>query len=242
MWSKALESPSTEAYFPLFIQFVTRKVLEEAVLVTFPKQEPQDIDTPQSALKADDEQAVRYVAGYTALVLRKKYEKRVGDPKALKYLNCLSKMNENVEAEGEPPAFLEYTKLWIGKIKRGGLFQVNDDVFLLFRAMETAARRVQLFRMQVQILLFREHKNGMIRLCLCTGTIYLVRHCSTMDSSESDDLLEEISDKLATIRGHSLASGWLEHYQRAKKENNKQKSLRKGLQQHSLAEHNIMDV
>ena len=41
----------------------------------FPKQEPQDIDTPQSALKADDEQAVRYVAGYVALVLRKKYEK-----------------------------------------------------------------------------------------------------------------------------------------------------------------------
>ena len=48
---------------------------EEAVLVMFPKQEPQDIDTPQSALKADDEQAVRYVAGYVALVLRKKYEK-----------------------------------------------------------------------------------------------------------------------------------------------------------------------
>ena len=84
MWSKALESPSTEAYFPLFIQFVTRKVMEEAVLVMFPKQEPQDTD--------DDEQAVRYVASYMALVLRKKYEKRVGDPKALKYLNCLSTM------------------------------------------------------------------------------------------------------------------------------------------------------
>ena len=58
-----------------------------------------------------------------------------------------------------------------------------------------------------------------------------------MDSSESDDLLEEISDKWATIRGHFFASEWLEHYQRAKKESNKRKSLRKGLQQHSLAEH-----
>ena len=83
------------------------------------------------------------------------FKKKVGDPKALKYLNCLSKMNENWEAESEAPAFLEYTKLWIDKINRGSLFQVNNDVFLLFRAMETAVRRVLTIS---QILLFQSKR------------------------------------------------------------------------------------
>ena len=240
MWSKVLESPSTESYFPLFIQFVTRKVMEEAVLVIFPKEEPQDVDTAQPTLKADDEQALRYVAGYVALVLKKKYEKR-SDPKALKYVDCLSEMNENTDSESELPPFLEYTKLWIHKVNRGGLFKVNNDVFLLFRAMETAARRVlTISRVSANTTIsIKEYTKTAILNdpAVLTHWNHILGHCSTMNSSESDDLLEEISEKWATIRGHSFASGWVELYQRAKKESNKQKSLRKGLQQQNPTEH-----
>ena len=56
-------------------------------------------------------------------------------------LDCLDRMNENT-SEGEPPTFLDYTKLWLDQINRGGLFKVNNDVFLLFQAMEVAVRRV----------------------------------------------------------------------------------------------------
>ena len=239
MWSKVLESPSTESYFPLFIQFVTRKVMEEAVLVIFPK-EPRDVDTAQSTLKADDEQALRYVAGYVVLVLKKKYEKR-SDPKALKYVHCLSEMNENTDTESEPPAFLEYTKLWIDKVNRGGLFQVNNDVFLLFRAMETAVRRVLTISHASTnpTISIKEHTKTAILNdpAVLAHWNHILGHCSTTNSNESDDLLEEISEKWATIRGYSFASGWVEHYQKAKKESNKQKSLRKGLQQQNPTEH-----
>ena len=74
MWLKVLEIPSTEMYFPLLIQLFTRKVMEEAVLIMFPKKESEFLDTSQSGLRADEEEALRYVAGYVALVLKRKYE------------------------------------------------------------------------------------------------------------------------------------------------------------------------
>ena len=75
MWSAALETPSNAPHLPLFIQLATRKVMESAVLIVFPKEEPGAADWSQPVLKADDEQAVCYVAGYVALSLTKKYEK-----------------------------------------------------------------------------------------------------------------------------------------------------------------------
>ena len=61
----------------------------------------------------------------------------------------------------------------------------------------------------------------------------ILSNCPAMNSSESDDLLDEISDKWATIRGHSFAAGYIEQYQRAKSECNKQKALRKSLKSYA---------
>ena len=45
--------------------------MEEAVAIVFPLQNP-DADVLQKTLKADDEQALRYVARYVPMVLRRK--------------------------------------------------------------------------------------------------------------------------------------------------------------------------
>ena len=84
------------------------------------------------ALKADNEQAVRYVAGYVAMALKKKYAKLPNDTTAVQYLNCLTTMHElDEENDRELPGFLECTKLWVEKVNRGGLFLVDDKTFLL---------------------------------------------------------------------------------------------------------------
>ena len=75
MWSAALETPSNAPYVPLFVQLATRKVMEGAVLIVFPKEESRYADSSQPVLKADDEQAVRYVAGYVALSFTKNTRK-----------------------------------------------------------------------------------------------------------------------------------------------------------------------
>ena len=36
--------------------------------------------------------------------------------------------------------YLSYTKMWIEKVNRGGLFLISDDTHLLFQAMEYATR------------------------------------------------------------------------------------------------------
>ena len=113
--------------------------MEGAVIIVFPHHgtNPEQMDSGP-ALKADDEQAVRYVAGYVAMAL-KKYAKLPNDTTAVQYLNCLTTMHElDEENDRELPGFLEYTKLWVEKVNRGGLFLVYDKTFLLFRAMETA--------------------------------------------------------------------------------------------------------
>ena len=38
--------------------------------------------------------------------------------------------------------FLQYTKLWVEKVNRGGLFSLNNDNYMLFRAMELAVCQV----------------------------------------------------------------------------------------------------
>ena len=118
-----------------------KKGIGGCIIHCFPEEEPGAADSSQPVLKADNEQVVRYIAGYVALSLNKKYEKRASDNTALKYFDCLGRMSENT-SEGEPPTFLDYTKLWLNQIKRGGLFKVNNDVFLLFQALEVAVRRV----------------------------------------------------------------------------------------------------
>ena len=54
--------------------------------------------------------------------------------------------------------------------------------------------------------------------------------CEPMESSEGDNLLEEITEKWSTIHVHSFAAGWVEQYRCTKQKSNRQKSLRKALQ------------
>ena len=65
--------------------------MEGAVIIVFPHHgtNPEQMDSGP-ALKADDEQAVCYVAGYVAMALKKKYAKLPNDTTAVQYLDCLT--------------------------------------------------------------------------------------------------------------------------------------------------------
>ena len=64
--------------------------------------------------------------------LNKRYAKQPNNVRALKYMECLHSMNE----EGNDGEFLQCTKLWVEQVNRVGLFQVSNDTYLVFRAME----------------------------------------------------------------------------------------------------------
>lgn len=78
-------------------------------------------------LTKDEENVIRYAAGYVALELLKKYE--VSTPE---YVECPSTM----AVAGDDSNLLEYTSKWTRQVNRGGLFEVNDMCFSLFREIE----------------------------------------------------------------------------------------------------------
>ena len=160
-------------------------------------------------MKADEEQALRYTAGYVPMKLKQKYSKQRDSVKAWKYLELLSHMHE--EEHDEDIDFLQYTKLWIDAVNRGGLYQVNNDTYLLFRAMELATRRVlnvtNLDR-GPSIKIGREIHATMNDPSVAAHWCCLVNKSQEMEVEESNGLFEEISHKWVSIRGHSSASSW----------------------------------
>ena len=65
----------------------------------------------------------------------KKYE-RVISEKSVSFVECLSAMAVN----GEESTILKYTSQWVSKVNRGGLFEVNNMAYLLFRETEINLR------------------------------------------------------------------------------------------------------
>ena len=199
---------------------------DESVKLAFPVDSNHSEDMHECSLKADEEQALRYTAGYVPMKLKQKYSKQTDSVRALKYLELLSHMHE--EEDDKDVDFLQYTKLWIN---RGGLYRVNNDAYMLFRAMELATRRV--------LSVARVMKDPGIKIkhgihCAIMNDPSVAAHwCCLLSKSEdleledSDSLLEEISDKWVTIRGHSFASSWVEQYHLANRKTTKQKGLRK---------------
>ena len=75
-------------------------------------------------LSVDEENILRYAAGFVPLKL-KKYEEKCSTSRDLSIIECLSSMAVN----GEESDFLSYTTKWSLLIDRGGLFEINFYVF-----------------------------------------------------------------------------------------------------------------
>lgn len=158
-----------------------------------------------SALEGREEQALRYVAGYIPMKLKKKYEKRPDSVRALKYMECLNTMNEEKGADVD---FLQYTKLWVEQVNRGGLFRVTNDTYLIFRAIKLASRRVLSVKRVTShptLEIQREMEESIMKDPSVTAHWnYLLTKVEAFDSDESDELLGEIVDKWVKIRATHL--------------------------------------
>ncbi len=89
---------------------------------------------------SDEQNAVRYASGYVVKVLKKQYEKKKG-VKARQFMECLMSMSAREEGNSSS-SYYDYTTAWIKLVNRGGLFEVNTDSFLLFRAIKVHVQLV----------------------------------------------------------------------------------------------------
>ena len=92
----------------------------------------EDEGTPMSK---DELNVLQYVGGYVPHSLLKMYEKRTGT-KYEQFGTCLRNMAVLSEHDNN---ILEYTKEWVEKVNRGGLFPLNNT-FLFFVSIERRVR------------------------------------------------------------------------------------------------------
>ena len=184
----------------------------------------------ESSENVSESSELRYVAGYIPHNLRKKILNGTHIFKE-SFLECLSQMGvkggeENLDTDGS--SFQDFTKKWIQKINRGGLFLIKDEVYVFFFELERKLRQylpkllTKKCCKQTIIDEILDDDNVQFQWCLISTVVE--------DATASQELLGMIVELWLTIRGFSHAAAYLEFYkQQTKVTIKKATGLRKGL-------------
>ena len=174
---------------------------------------PVDSVRPLTMMESN---AVRYMSGFVAVSLLKKYRRptKHGELKVkwALFVRVLSKMKA-VDQPGEPESALDYTRLWSDLIGRGGLYHINDEVYQLMESIELLTRR-HLNVESVQVLtpgtnICKLIMEDVIRSGPILSRWETIAHnIPTKYEPYSIDLLQVITDLWITVRGHSFAKDW----------------------------------
>ena len=174
----------------------------------------------------DELNVMRYTSGFVPCKLLHKYELGPGE-KAYHFVACLQGMA--VSCESNQTDFLEFTKFWLDKVNRGGLFSISNETFSLFIAVERSVRQLlpnhlggsdSSTNLQDLVEKVSEEIDVQFRWSLIT---------LDLSTTEEVELLYELVQLWITIRGFSIASSWLEMYKEATKSNVKKST---GLRKH----------
>ena len=176
-------------------------------------------------LSVDEENILRYAAGFVPFKLLKKYEDKCSNSSDLSIIECLSSMAVN----GEESDFLSYTTKWSLLIDRGGLFEINDSTFMFFKAIEVEVRTKLIAKFEGSDL----GRNELIAEVASDDTVQFLWTIVSIDITDEEAAVKLLADVIGlwvTIRGFSIAGAWMEQYVRASKVAiSKAKALRKEL-------------
>ena len=223
VWNRFMQTINFELD-PLVSQTANHKMFEEMIKAKFGVVCRKLVS--QAALSKDEECIVRYAAGYIPFVLMKKYQKSCSMA-SVSIVECLSSMAVN----GDESNFLEYTRDWLVKINRGGLFEVNDLAYRLFKEIEIDLQG----KLKDHLIhsIPNASKEDLIGSVACNDSVQFYWSMVSIDIDDEvvcRDLLLEIIDRWLTIRGFSVAREWMEMYKRCTvKATKKSKPLRKSL-------------
>ena len=228
IWKDFLSSIEVDYDDQLLQQSVNQKLFESVLLEHFPPaadQNPRD----EEPLGKDELNALQYACGYIPHALLKRYEKRTGS-KFDKFIECLGKMA--VRSESNSEHFLDYTKEWLDRVNRGGLFPLNGATYCFFVSVEKEVRTILLSHMTKTQVSTDSFKRDVIEKIVKSQNIQwhwtLISQC--IDSEEEAiELLNEIVTLWVTVRGFSITATWMEIFKQEKKKSTKKRALRKQL-------------
>ena len=188
-----------------------------------------DAETEWPSLSTDEENIIRYVAGYVPLKIMKNYEK-LSSKTAAECTECLMGMAVN----GDDSSLNAYTAEWTKLVNRGGLFEINDLCFELFREVEVQIKLMEMLGDVSNIS--TERRKSIIIDAVATNEdvqfFWAMLSCDITNEEAAQQLLKELVGLWLTIRGFSIAAVWIEQYKTTSSTNtSKKRGLRKELKQ-----------
>lgn len=217
-WKSFLKLSIKSTAIPAFYQYVTYEVFKALIKNEFKCSAAQDYSV--CPLTADDQNALRYVAGYVCRKVREKLESSTNIEKSQKndmIITLLEFRGSGIHSEHESAD-------WINSIDRGGLWHVTDDVFTFFCCVEEVIRHF--FRQSntkgndVTEVVRGIENNEDVLFQWCILSIEL-------DEKVAELLRDMIIKLYVTIRGHAFANSCMELYKQSKKKTvQKKKGIR----------------
>ncbi|XP_071952175.1 uncharacterized protein [Antedon mediterranea] len=122
-------------------QMASEAIVEELLLRQIgPYENAAANEPPQVEVTKEEQQTLRYMAGYIPHKLLRFYRRFPNNNLANLSIDVLRKLE--IEDNNDKMSFLDYSKDWITKINRGGLFKINNDSFLFFRRLECEVKPI----------------------------------------------------------------------------------------------------
>ena len=209
------------------IQVIARICLEKCIEKQYPVPSPA-YTSEKKQLTIDEHNALRYTAGFVMASLSKRY----ASTGCLLLERWVKNQSEVDNAPIATSSFFQFTKEWVDRVNRGGLFVVNNALYDVFHSLE--------------VLLSEHLKNiptshGLDQskvvslLCEDNEVQFLWSTISfDLDEETSQRILMDIVKLWITLRGFSYASALVEEYKRATTETlQHSKALRKELKKSS---------
>ena len=209
----------------ILTQHLTMLMFREMIRQRFPLEKGPSTTEDLPPLSGEEENALRYAAGYVCRNLRKKLERSTHPLKEELILGIMDLLDDDDDDEEGS------CETWMNSIDRGGLWHVSDTTFMVFQSMEEVVRE-HLRKSNMQSLSLSGGKHILIGK-ITSGEDVRFNWCiAAADFGEAEEkiLLEMIVELWVTIRGFSFVSGWIEQYKQANKKTlQKSKALRSGL-------------
>jgi hypothetical protein len=209
---------------PLVYQSISQKIYSDIINCHLESKLESGASRSCEALTVDEENIVRYIAGYVPFKLLRKYEKSKA-AESVNIIECLSAMAVN----GEESDAMEYTSKWIDLVNRGGLFEINDGTYVFFKEIELKVRRQLLLAFEHHDCLDSSQRDHIISAVAGDDSVqfhWTILSVDISDEGQAVHVLKEIIGLWVNIRGYSIAGAWLEKY---RKTTAKKKALRKDL-------------
>ena len=222
-WEQLMTITIEKIASPIFYQYITDALFKELVKRRYPlPARPDEERSPLPALDYQEQNAVRYAAGYVVKNLRQRLE-RGSHPLKEDLVLCLEDMCVD---DGEESSSAEWTK----NINRGGLKMVNGTTFRFFQALENRLR--ESLRVTSAQSISEGIKSTLMEAIASDEDVLFFWTILSAEWEEEEEqaLLSLVIELWITICGFSFARSFLEMYKQANKKSvQKSKGLRKKL-------------